>query len=126
MARYEHLPIYKKAMELAVYLQNSVRNFSRYNKYSIGTDLRDLSRRILRLIIRANSARQKDEPLRELVENCEMLKTMIVFAKEVKAFNSFKSFQHASSMAVILCRQSEGWLKSSIKGQNRHPSKRSG
>ena len=48
-------------MELAVYLQNMVRNFSRYNKYSIGTDLRDLSRHILLLIIRANSTRQKAE-----------------------------------------------------------------
>jgi hypothetical protein len=56
MARYEHLPIYKKAMELAVYVQETVRHFSRYNKYSIGSDLRDTSRRILLLVIRANSA----------------------------------------------------------------------
>ena len=66
MARYEHLPIYKKAMELAIYLQHSVRNFSRYNKYSIGTDLRSLSRKIMLLIIRANSARDKERHLVEL------------------------------------------------------------
>jgi len=34
MARYEHLPIYKKAMDLAVYLEKIVRGFSRYHKYS--------------------------------------------------------------------------------------------
>ena len=27
-------------MELAIYLQERVKNFSRYNKYSIGSDLR--------------------------------------------------------------------------------------
>ena len=124
MARYEHLPIYKKAMELGIYLQNMVRNFSRYNKYSIGTDLRDLSRKILLLIIRSNSARDKRQFLKELVETCEMLKTMLVFAKEIEAFENFKSFQHASSMAVILCKQSEGWYKSSTKGQNHLPSEK--
>jgi hypothetical protein len=31
MARYEHLPIYKKAMDLAVYEEKIVRNFSRYH-----------------------------------------------------------------------------------------------
>ena len=126
MARYEHLPIYKKAMELAVYLQQVVRNFSRYNKYSIGTELRDLSRKIILLIIRANSCRDKSVILAELVETCEMLKTSIVFAKEVKAFASFKSFQQASSLAVVLCKQSEGWLKSSRKSQNHQPSKKMG
>ena len=84
MARYEHLPIYKKAMELAVYLQNMVKNFSCYNKYSIGTDLRDLSRKILLLIIRANSAMEKQVPLQELVECCDMLKTILVFAKAAR------------------------------------------
>jgi hypothetical protein len=40
MARSEHLPIYKKAMEIALYFEQIVRNFSRYNKYTIGSDLR--------------------------------------------------------------------------------------
>jgi len=114
MARYEHLPIYKQAMDLAVYLQGAVRNFSRYDKYSTGSELRELSRRIILLIIRANSSMNKRQDyLKELVVNCEMLKTMLIFAKETKAFQSFRSFRHASNMAVILCRQSEGWLKSS-------------
>jgi hypothetical protein len=36
MARYEHLPIYKTAMDLAVYLEQVVHNFSRYHKYTLG------------------------------------------------------------------------------------------
>ena len=35
MAYYEHLPIYRKGMETAVYFENIVRNFSRYNKYNL-------------------------------------------------------------------------------------------
>ncbi len=122
MARYEHLPIYKTAMEMAVYLQNRIKNFSRYNKYSIGTELRDLSRKILLLTIQANSTTQKQVHLQELVAYCDMLKTTLIFAKEVNAFDNFKSFQHAAAIAVSLCKQSEGWLKSSKNGPNYQPS----
>ena len=118
MARYEHLPIYHKAMEIAVYLDTVVRNFSRYQKYTIGQDLRDLSRSIIKLIIRVNSSADKTAILAELVENCEMLKTMLFYAKETMAFQNFNSFQHATGLAVILCKQSEGWLQSSKKSQN--------
>lgn len=38
MARYEHLPIYKTAMDLAIYLEKIVRNFSRYHAYTSGSD----------------------------------------------------------------------------------------
>ncbi len=59
MAYYEHLPIYKKAMETAVYFENIVRNFSRYNKYNLGAEMRTKSRDIVKLIIKANSSRNK-------------------------------------------------------------------
>ncbi len=38
MDRYEHLPIYKKAMDLTIYFEKTVRNFSRYNKYAVGSE----------------------------------------------------------------------------------------
>ena len=54
MARYEHLPIYKTAMDLTVYLEQVVRQFSRYHKYTLGTDLRQQSRELVTVIIRAD------------------------------------------------------------------------
>ncbi len=36
MARYEHLPIYKKAIGLTVYLEKIVRNFNRYQTNKTG------------------------------------------------------------------------------------------
>lgn len=41
MDRYEHLPIYKKAMDVAVHFEKVAAGFSRYHKYTLGTDLRD-------------------------------------------------------------------------------------
>ena len=34
MARYEHLPIYRAAFDLAVHVEKLVRGFSRYHEYS--------------------------------------------------------------------------------------------
>lgn len=41
MARSEHLPIYKAAYALCLYLEQVVRGFSRYHKHGAGADLRD-------------------------------------------------------------------------------------
>ncbi|MBI5675185.1 MAG: four helix bundle protein [Nitrospirae bacterium] len=120
MARYEHLPIYKKAMDLAVYIENMVKGFSRYHKYSIGSDLRDISREIVRLIISANSSEAKLQELVVLRNTIEQLKVTIQICKEVKAFKSFSSFQYAAEAAVLLSRQSEGWIKS-VRGKATTP-----
>lgn len=76
MARYEHLPIYKTAMDLAVYLEQVVRNFSCYHKYTLGSDLRQQSRELVTLIIRANSRREKGPVLEELRE-CRQLESRL-------------------------------------------------
>jgi hypothetical protein len=35
MARYEHLPLYKASIDLAVYIEQIVAGFSRYHKYTL-------------------------------------------------------------------------------------------
>ena len=45
-----------------------VRNFSRYHKYTLGSDLRQQSRELVTLIIRANSRRDKLPVLYDLRE----------------------------------------------------------
>ena len=47
MARYEHLPIYKQALDVAVHCEKVVAGFSRYHKYALGTELRNASRAVL-------------------------------------------------------------------------------
>ena len=43
MARYEHLPIYKAALDMTVHFEGLVAGFSRYHKYTLGTELREVS-----------------------------------------------------------------------------------
>jgi len=123
MARYENLPIYKRAMDLAVLLENAVHGFPRYHKYAIGADLRHLARRLLALVITANSRADKVLALTALRDASEEMKTLIVLGKEIKAFHSFKQFELAAPAATEISRQSEGWLKSQrgVRPESRVP-----
>ncbi|MCP4282918.1 MAG: four helix bundle protein [Gammaproteobacteria bacterium] len=117
MAKYEHLPIYKAAFDLNLYFEKVVRNFSRYHKYTLGTELRNCAREVVRLIVRANNAlaeeqQEKRETLQSLREELEQLKLTIRLCKELKAFNNFKSFQVAINQVITISKQNEGWLKS--------------
>ncbi|MDI6757804.1 MAG: four helix bundle protein [Endomicrobiia bacterium] len=112
MAQYEHLPIYKKMFDLTVYTEKIAQNFSRYHKYTLGAEMRNLTRGILVLLTRANSMKDKKATLLEVRDKLEELKILARLAKEVKAFSSFNSFEHFVKELVDVSRQNEGWLRS--------------
>ena len=112
MARTEHLPLYKTAYDLCLYLEQVVRNFSRYHKYALGADLREGARRVLKLIVRANARRDKAPVLQEIREEVEGIKVLLRLGQEVKAFPNFNSFEHAIGLVTEIAKQNEGWLKS--------------
>lgn len=37
MARYEHLPIYRAAMDFTVFMENQVKQMGRYHKCTLGS-----------------------------------------------------------------------------------------
>lgn len=121
MAQTEHLPIYKASYDLCLHLEQVVHGFSRFHKYSLGDDLREGARRILKLVVRANARRDKVSVLYEIREEVEQLKVLLRLCHDVKAFARFSSFEHAITRAVDIARQNEGWLKSQRtgRGQNR-------
>ncbi len=112
MARYEHLPIYKAALDAAVHFEQVVAGFSRYHKYSLGTELRQASRGVIQQVIRANAARERLPQLLKLRDDLEAVLVLLRLAKEVKAFKRFQAYQHAAELVVSVCRQNEGWIKS--------------
>ncbi len=119
MARSEHLPIYKRSYDLCLHLEQVVAGFPRYHKYAIGADLRAGARRVLRGVVRANSASDKAPTLRELRLEIEELKVLSRLACDLKAFASLRAFEHVATMLVEIAKQNEGWLKSQGQGRNR-------
>ncbi|HHH37681.1 MAG TPA: four helix bundle protein [Epsilonproteobacteria bacterium] len=116
---YENLPIFRKAMQLNVTIEEAVRGFSRYHKYSIGMELRQKARAVIYAIYKVYFATDKEQALGALRDCAEELKIIIYLAQELKALRDFKQFELVSQMARELARQSQGWLRS----QSSHPSR---
>lgn len=112
MAKYEHLHIFRDAYDLTVHFEKIVRNFSRYHKYSLGTDLRTQSRHILDLIVLANNESDgRAARLLELRQALERLKVLARLCQDSGAFASTRSYLNVAERIVNLARQNEGWLK---------------
>ena len=112
MARVDHLPIWRDANRLLVVIEEAVRRFPRYHKYTLGTDLRRQAMVVCRLITRAYHEKDnRSQQVRRLSLAVDDLKVLVQLGKEVRAFHSFKEFQTAAELAVALGKQSGGWLK---------------
>lgn len=111
MARYEHLPIYRDAYDLALYLEKLIKGFSRYHKYVTGADLRGRTRFVIEKIIEANNAVNKKKPLLELRQGIELLGVMLRLSHDAGAFPSVKSYMYVAEKVAVLARQNEGWLR---------------
>ena len=107
MARHEHLPIYKAALDLTVHLEKVVAGFSRYHKYTLGTELRQGSRAVLQQVVRANNATNAAERAAELLRLREYIESLLLtmrVGKEVQAFRSFAGYL-AAGRSVMLVAQ---------------------
>ena len=111
MAHYEHLPIYRAAFDLAVHLENLVRHFDRYHKYSLGAELRERSRQVLAHIIAANNRAERIPCLEALREEIEQLKVSARLCHESGGFRNTRAYLHVSEQLVGIARQNEGWLR---------------
>jgi len=117
MAQYEHLPIFKSAFDLAVHIEKIVHGFSRYHKYTLGTDLRNRSRSVLEKIVKCNNLRDRSDELLSLRHDLEVFKIITRLCYESGGFKSKKAYLHIARQIVETSKQLEGWLRYSKKGQ---------
>ncbi len=119
MARYEHLPIFKKSYDLALFSERLIKDFSRYHKYGIGQEIGASARSILLSIVGINNTEDKLPGLDELRLQLAKMQILVRLAKDMKALPGFKAFERLSMDLDNISRQTEGWRKSVLNQQKR-------
>ena len=110
--KFKRVPLWRDAMQLLIEVETVVKYFPRYHKYTLGTELRQNSMRIVRLIQRAFL----DKPniisyLTRLVFAIDDIKLQLFLAKELKIYRNFSVFERLSGLAISIGKQSSGWKK---------------
>lgn len=60
MARHEHLPIFKAALDITVHFEKLVAGYSRYHEYTRETELREGTRGVLQRVLGVNNAATRE------------------------------------------------------------------
>lgn len=107
------LPIWRDAQRLLLEIELAVKAFPRYQKYTLGSDLRRQAMDLCRLLARAVSSTGSDRParVRALLNQVDDIKITIQLAKELKAFNNFATFQRIVELAVSIGKQGGAWQR---------------
>ncbi|MDO8660784.1 MAG: four helix bundle protein [Candidatus Woesearchaeota archaeon] len=113
-----HLPIFKSALDLCVYVEIMVKSFEKYHKYTLGHDMREFAKEMLFMINRVNLSKNRVEMITKLRDKCEDMKMLLLLAKELKAYKNFNQFEHSSKLSVNVCKQAQAWLRAQEKGEN--------
>ncbi len=117
----KELPIWRDANRLLVAVEQSVRHFPRYHKYTLGSEMRRQAMNICRLIQRAwfEQRQRKNHAtsvelqanLDRLIYAVDDLKLQLQLAKELQVFRDFTEFQRLAELTVSVGKQSGGWRK---------------
>ena len=120
---FELPPVVKLAERLLVDIENAVLGFSRFHKYTFGTDLRRRAMDVATLAHRAwRDRRQQDKWLSELVWSLDDLNLTLQLGSRIRAFASFGQFEHLARVRSSLGKQVGGWSRSRhLNGQNATP-----
>jgi len=106
------MPLWRDANRLLLLIEDEVRQFPRYHKYTLGSDLRKQALNICRWIARAVHDREgRAQHIKRLIFSIDDMKVLIQLGKELKAFQNFKVFQVLAEISVGLGRQSGGWQR---------------
>lgn len=122
MTTNNQLPeIAKKTERLMVDIEQVVRGFVRYHKYTLGSDLRTQAMAVARLCHRAWRDRSRQAHwVAELIWAIDELKLSLQLGSQLRAFKSFRQFEILIRATEDVGRCAGGW-KRQIHRKSQNP-----
>ncbi len=111
MARYDHLPLYKITYDLLIQILETTKQFSKDYKYTLGQAMQMSTINLLKSIYRANSAKDKAEKIKIILDDIQEVGVLIRISKDIKIISENK-FLDLIDKRDSIERQATGWLKS--------------
>jgi len=106
-------PIWRDAETLVVAIEQAVRLFARYHKYTLGQELRKEAYALLEAITHA--VNQQDARIAWLAKahkHSESLKVKIQLSKTLNLYASFKQFETIAQLSYQVSKQAKAWQNS--------------
>lgn len=110
MALHTTLPIYKVTLNLLLGITEATRHMPRDFKGTVGKDLRDDTARLVRLIYKANTVKNREKVpyLSELIEDTQMLELQLRVSLDMHLISP-KQYSEAIECTQNIGRQANGW-----------------
>jgi len=110
MGRYNELPVYKASYDLLLEIFRFTKNIGKEFKYTVGESLKKETTKLITLIYRANSKKDKYDVIQEARERIEIIRLFIRLMKDLKQI-SIKRFVLVNKQIENVSKQLTGWQK---------------
>ena len=114
MSQYKHLPIYKTAYDLLVCITLKTKDYRNDFKYTLGTKMREDSMKLVQLIYKANSSKNKEDYINNIIDTVQIIELSSRLSKDLHLIN-IKAFSEIIVLTESISKQANGWLRRSKK-----------
>jgi len=114
MAQYKHLSIYKTTYDLLLLITNKTKDYRNDFKYTLGTKMRDDCMKLVQLVYKANSVKNKEPFIEDIIDTLQIVELSVRLSKDLHLINT-NAFSEIIPLTVSIEKQANGWLRSSKK-----------
>jgi hypothetical protein len=108
MARYEHLPLFKKAYDFKLYFVRLSRGLPKDFKYGLALEIRRLIAEIIDNIILANNNVDKSEYLKKVLLIIERMKIKVRILKDLGVIKT-SSYKYIFESLIEISKDTTAW-----------------